>query len=101
MVSNDFQARRSQDVDKPMTANDIKTIIAEEQGRLDALKSIGALIHGEVRLNSTAQAQSDILMGDFSFIFDLTPTPIARSLKAVVNWTDEGFVTYIQAMTAE
>ncbi len=100
-VSNDFQARRSQDVDKPVTANDIKTIVAEEQSRIDALKSIGALIHGEVRLNSTTQAQADILMGDFSFIFDLTPTPIARSLKAVVNWTDEGFVTYIQAMTAE
>ena len=37
--------------------------------------------------------------GDFSFIFDLTPTPIARSLKAYVNWTDEGFTTYFEAMT--
>ena len=98
-VSNDFQARRSRDVDKPMTANDIKTIIAEEQTRIDALKSIGALIKGDVRLNTDAQAQADIINGDFSFVFDLTPTPIARSLKAIVNWTDEGFATYFEAMT--
>ncbi len=97
-VSNDFQARRSQDVDKPVTANDIRTIIAEEQTRIDALQSIGALISGEVKLNADAQAKADILMGDFSFIFDLTPTPIARSLKAYVNWTDEGFSTYFQVL---
>ena len=99
-VSNDFQARRGRNVDKPMTANDIKTIIAEEQTRIDALKSIGALIYGEVRLNAGAEARADILMGDFSFIFDLTPTPIARSLTAYVNWTDEGFVTYFESMVA-
>ena len=98
-VSNDFQSRRSQNVDKPLTANDIKTIIAEEQTRIDALISIGALISGTVRLNVSAQAKSDIVNGDFSFIFDLTPTPIARSLKAYVNWTDEGFTTYFEAMT--
>ena len=98
-VSNDFQARRSQNVDKPTTANDIKTIIAEEQTRIDALKSIDALIYGEVRLNASAEAKADIVMGDFSFLFDLTPTPIARSLKAYVNWTDEGYATYFEAMT--
>ena len=100
-VSNDFQGRRALDVDKPMTPNDIKTIIAEEQTRIDALRSINALIYGEVRLNADAQAQADIVSGHFSFIFDLTPTPIATSLKAYVNWTDAGFETYFQAMTAE
>jgi len=98
-VSNDFQGRRSQNVDKPLTMNDIQTIIAEEQTRVDALISIGALISGTVRLNVSAQAKSDIVAGDYSFIFDLTPTPIARSLKAYVNWTDEGFTTYFEAMT--
>lgn len=96
-VSNDFQARRSQDVDKPTTANDIQTIIAEEQTRIDALRSINALTYGEVRLNASAEAKADILMGDFSFLFDITPTPIARSLKAYVNWTDEGYTTYFEA----
>lgn len=99
-VSNDFQARRAQDVDKPTTPNDIATIVAEEQTRIDALKSIGALIYGEVRLNASAEAKADILMGDFSFLFDITPTPIARSLKAYVNWTDAGFATYFEAFEA-
>lgn len=98
-VSNDFQARRSRDVDKPMTANDIKSIVAEEQARIDALISIRALIYGTVRVNASADNKSDIYKGDFSFVFDLTPTPIARSLKAYVNWTDEGFATYFESMT--
>lgn len=98
-VSNDFQSRRSRDVDKPVTANDIKSIVAEEQTRIDALVSIGALIYGTVRVNASADTKSDIINGDFSFMFDLTPTPIARSLKAYVNWTDEGFATYFESMT--
>ena len=40
------------------------------------------------------------LTGDFSFLFDITPTPIARSLKAYVNWTDAGFATYFEAFEA-
>ena len=34
--------------------------------------------------------------GDFSFVFDITTTPLARSLTAIVNWTDEGFTTYYE-----
>lgn len=93
-ISNDFQHRRTRDVDKPMTANDIKSIVAEEQTRLDALVKIGALTYGEVHLNAEADARSDIMNGDYAFTFNVTTTPLAKSLTAVVNWTDEGFVTY-------
>ena len=93
-ISNDFQHRRTRDVDKPLTANDIKTIVAEEQTRLDALVKIGALTYGEVHLNAEADARSDIMNGDYAFTFNVTTTPLAKSLTAVVNWTDEGFVTY-------
>lgn len=98
-ISNDFQHRRTPDVDKPMTANDLQTIIAEEQTRIDALLNIGALTHGEVTLNADAQAKSDIMNGDYSFLFDITTTPLAKSLTAIVNWTDEGFVTYFESMS--
>lgn len=93
-ISNDFQHRRTRNVDKPLTANDIKTIVAEEQTRLDALVKIGALTYGEVHLNAEADARSDIMNGDYSFTFNVTTTPLAKSLTAIVNWTDEGFVTY-------
>jgi phage tail sheath protein FI len=93
-LSNDFQHRRIRDVDKPLTANDIRMIVAEEQTRLDALVKIGALTYGEVSLNAEADARSDIMNGDYAFTFNVTTTPLAKSLTAVVNWTDEGFVTY-------
>ncbi len=100
-VSNDFQARRPLDVDRPMTANDLETIAAEEQARLDALVKIGALLYGEVTLNATAMTDADIINGDFSFTFNITTTPLAKSLTALVNWTDIGFVTYFSNGTAE
>lgn len=97
-ISNDFQHRRTPDVDKPMTANDLQTIIAEEQTRIDALLNIGALTRGVVSLNASVQAKSDIMNGDYSFVFDITTTPLAKSLTAVVNWTDKGFVTYFESV---
>ena len=95
-ISNDFQDRRTLDVDQPLTPNDIKTIVSQEQTRLDALKNIGALTFGEVMLNSSAQARADILNGDWQFSFNVTTTPLAKSLKAIVNWTDDGFATYFE-----
>lgn len=93
-ISNDFQQRRGGDVDKPMTSNDLQTIISEEQTRLDALLKIGALTYGTVELNATADARSDIMQGDYSFLFNITTTPLVKSLTAIVNWTEDGFVTY-------
>ena len=95
-ISNDFQHRRIGDVDKPMTANDMQTIIAEEQTRLDALLKIGALIYGEIHTNASADARSDMMQGDYSFVFNVTTAPLAKSLTAIVNWTDDGFVTYFE-----
>lgn len=95
-ISNDFQARRILDVDKPLTPNDIRSIVSEEQARLDALVNIGALTYGTVMLNATADTRSDILQGDWSFAFTVTTTPLAKSLTAIVTWTDEGFVTYFE-----
>ena len=93
-VSNDFQARRTRDVDRPMTANDIASIVAEEQNRLDALVAMGALIYGAAALDAESIANSDVYSGDFAFEFRVTTTPLAKSLKAVVTWVDDGFSTY-------
>lgn len=95
-LSNDFQARRTIDVDKPMTANDLASIVAEEQARLDALLNIGALTYGVCELDASADARSDVMNGDYRFIFAVTTTPLAKSLTAVVTWTDKGFETYFE-----
>ena len=95
-ISNDFQARRPLDVDKPLTPNDIRSIVSQEQARLDALVNIGALTYGVVTLNASADARSDVLNGDWSFSFTVTTTPLAKSLTAIVTWTDDGFATYFE-----
>ena len=99
-ISNDFQARRIRDVDQPLTPNDIRAIAAEEQARLDALINIGALTYGTVTVNASADTRSDILNGDWSFAFNVTTTPLAKSLTAIVTWTDAGFVTYFEDAVA-
>ncbi|MBQ8708517.1 MAG: hypothetical protein IJ523_10560 [Succinivibrionaceae bacterium] len=93
-ISNDFQHRRVRDVDKPLSANDIQAIVAEEQTRLDALVKIGALTYANAFLNTDAIARSDMYNGDYMFTFDVTTTPLAKSLTALVNWVDDGFATY-------
>lgn len=95
-ISNDFQERRTRDVDQPLTPNDIKSIVSEEQARLDALINIGALTYASVSLDAESNALSDIISGDWSFSFNVTTTPLAKSLTAVVNWTEDGFVTYFE-----
>ena len=98
-LSNDFQARRTRDVDQPLSANDIQSITAEEQSRLDALVKIGALTYGEATLDTSEAAKSDMYNGDFLFIFDVTTTPIAKSLTVLVNWVDDGYATYFEPLT--
>lgn len=93
-ISNDFQHRRGRDVDKPLSKNDLKTIVSEEQTRLDALVKIGALTHGQAALDANPDNLSDMISGDYTFAFNITTTPMAKSMTALVNWTDAGFVTY-------
>lgn len=98
-VSNDFQHRRAADVDKPMTENDIASIAAQEQTRLDALVKRGALVYGEVELDMKLDDMSDLISGDYRFAFNLTTTPLAKSMTAVINWTADGLTTYFEDYT--
>lgn len=100
-ISNDFQHRRAHDVDKPLSANDLQSIVAEEQARLDALVNIGALLYGSVTLNTGADSRSDIVNGDFSISFHVTTTPLAKSMTATVNWTEKGFTSYYESFAEQ
>ena len=93
-VCNGFQARRGIMVDRPLTRNDILSIMSEEQARLDALVGIGALLYGKVTLDAECDNRSDIINGDWLFDFEVTTTPLAKSLTAKVIWVDDGFAVY-------
>lgn len=100
-LTNDFQHRRTGDIDQTMTANNLRSIAAEEQERVDALVTIGALVYGAVELDIGQDDMSDIVSGDFSIRFRVTATPLAKSLSASVNWTEEGFTTYFESFTED
>lgn len=97
-VCNDFQARRPHDVDQPMTRNDLLMICSQEQARLDALMKLGALTYGKVTLDAEGLDKTDVMNGDFKFKFEVTTTPLAKSLTANVWWTDTGFTSYIESI---
>lgn len=99
-ISNDFQARRGVDVDRNMTPNDVKSIVSQEQARLDALVNTGALTYGKAYMEGSMQERSDLMNGDLLFRFDITTTPLIKSLTVTVNFTDEGFETYFEELVS-
>jgi len=96
-ITNDFQHRRFRDIDEPLTSNDIQQIVAEEQEILDALISHGALTYAKAYLNADEIAKSDMYYGDYKFTFDVTTTPLAKSLTALANWVDDGFAVFFNS----
>jgi len=95
-LSNDFQTRRARDVDEPMSRNDLSTMIAEEQARIDALIKAGCLASGTVFIKSDEIARSDMLKGDYVFSFKVSTVPLGKSLTADIAWDSEGFAAYYE-----
>lgn len=95
-ITNDFQVRRAADIDQPMSRNRLAQIVAEEQAMLDGLgpNGVGALLFGEARSVSGAQAQSDMANGDFAIEWKITQTPNTKSLTGIARHTDTGYERY-------
>lgn len=93
-LCNDFQRRHARDVDQPISRARLSAIAFEEQAALDALVSAGALIYGRAELVMDADAQSDMMLGDFKYRIEITTTPLSRSLTAYVSWTESGLASY-------
>ena len=88
---NDFQYRRNANIDKAVTPNTLKTIESEEQQRLDALIGAGALLYGKATAEAAKVDGSDIYQGDFRIRFEVTTSPLMKSLTATAVWTNAGF----------
>ena len=54
----------------------------------------GALIYGQAAIDAQAIQDSDVFLGDYMFTFDVTTTPLAKSLTVTVNWVNDGYATY-------
>ena len=93
-ITNDFQHRHFGDTDDPKTPNDIAQMVGEEQALLDGLVSAGALTYARAYMDASAAAKSDMMNGDYKFTFDVTPTPLMRSLTALANFVRDGYEVY-------
>lgn len=90
-LGNDFQVRHAVDIDKPKTPNDMEALASYEQARLDALVSNGMLSYGKSYINAKLLGRSDIVRGDHSLCFDITPVPLTKSLTLYLNRTEDGY----------
>lgn len=93
-LGNDFQHRNSGHIDQTLTISDFDTIKSIEQTRIDALIGIGALCYGNVYLDASADARSDMMNGDYAFSFEGTVTPKAKSMGAHVSHVDDGYAVF-------
>lgn len=97
-ITNDFQVRRADDIDKPMSKNRLAQIIAEEQAMLDALgpTGVGALLYGKANAVTGAEANADMLSGDYTIEWHITQTPNTKSITGRCIYTEEGLKTYFE-----
>lgn len=89
-ICNGFQERRADDIDKPMERNRAQQIVSEEQARLDALVSTGALIYGKASFAGYNANGTDRSDGNVNFLFEVTTSPLIKSLTANVSYTTDG-----------
>ena len=95
-VSNDFQRRRGMEIGQQMTKNRVEQIIAEEKSKLDGLKALGAIMYGDCYVADADETglKTDYAKGDVIFRFEVTTTPLCKSLTALVSYTDAGLTVY-------
>lgn len=95
-VLNEFQTAWIDRIDEPMTIALRDTIVASEQDKLDGLVAQGALVgNPTVVFLQTSNEESDLIEGNFTWDFAITPTPQFKSAKAIVAYTSEGLNAYI------
>ena len=96
-ITNSFQKRWADAIDKPMTAALRDTIINREQEVLDTLVTIGALIgNPKIEFTTDDDALTEVMQGNFKWSIEVTPTPPLKSATVTVVYTDSGFSVYFE-----
>ena len=96
-VINSFQSDWALTIDQPMTRALSETIREREQEKADALAAIGALISVPVvAFNESDNSTNDLMLGNFVWRFDGTPTPPFKSGTIMVAYTADGFASYFE-----
>lgn len=94
-LSNDYQVRNVDTIDKPMSRNDVDALLNTEQMRINSLVAEGKLLYGSVDFITADNPKSDLLQGDFSFRTAVTNTPPAKSITNRIQYTSKGIENLI------
>lgn len=89
-IMNTFQETYGTVIDRKMNRSLVDTIVNGFNAWLDRLKSAGEILDGEIIFDQTENPTSDMVEGDFKFNVAVTTAPQAKSLTAVVSYTDAG-----------
>lgn len=89
-LNNDFAIRNVDIVDKPLSRNDIDSILNTEQARLNSLVADGKLLYAKIDFLPSQNPDNDIMTGDFVFNSSVTNTPPAKSLTNKVQYVSDG-----------
>lgn len=94
-IMNSFQLDHAEEIDKPLTLMERDSIIANEQEKLDALVSVGALI-GDPTVEFVERDDGDYSSGDFEWSMQVTPTPPLKSATLKLSFSDAGYSIYTE-----
>lgn len=101
-ILNDFQTSFQAFVDRPMTVAMKDTILFAEQQKLNAWVAQGALLGDPtVSFQSSSNDLTTLANGEFTFDMGVTPTPQAKTLRAVVAYTTEGLSAYFEEVDGQ
>lgn len=89
-LSNGFQLRNGDKVDKPMHRAMVDTILDAEQEELDRLINQGALLHGTISFLPDSNPDSDIMEGQFVLDAQYTTVPPGRAIIGRYRYTATG-----------
>lgn len=92
-LSNGFQLRNGEKVDKPMHRAMIDTILDAEQEALDRLVNQGALLHGTISFLPDSNPDSDIMEGQFVLDAQYTTVSPGRAIIGRYRYTATGLET--------
>lgn len=97
-ITNSFQLRHFKDTDQPKSPNDVQSMAQDEQSILDRMVGAGQLTYGKAVIRADAIARSDMYNGDYTFSFEVSTTPLMKSITADVVWTDKGYAVYFAGL---
>lgn len=96
-LTNDFQLKWGNVIDRPMTLGLRNDIINYEQSKLNYYVSIGALIGNPKFLFSpTSNTGDSLAQGQFYFDSLATITPPSKYIKLNLAFTSEGYTVYLE-----